>query len=645
MDSQDIADIIADKYKQREISRITPHIITPVNETHGHINMNMDMDKKKKKRYVYGNNNKTKKKHKQLDTSDMKLTLCNHRKGNFNNINVSDRTIFWGLGVEHEMQLFHRPHSGMRKANILFDSQESTCFLTGDMDPTGSCCKAKPKCDNFRNETAGMDFGLTPEEKRFARNTQWELTGRQAKACEKDKEYTVIIKRTPILMPELITTNFSNRTIDSITNEMKSLESKYIDIQMKNPHTQQKVAKYGKLMTHLCGSHSEIMIPQRPTIYSPEYKLDPTPMTDYVGSYHVTITLPHTKDISDKDFIKIHQNMANQIQWLEPLFLTAFFSPTQAVVGDKSEPEGSYRVMTIGWGNFAGSNVRRMGTRGLDRGSNIFPIWRRTLKFRGTERLNYCAKIAPPQYRKAKTIHTGDFRTFGVEPDIDRCKMMYNPADCPKIDGAPMRPPYGLEIRIFDHFPSEYLIHLLRIIVLIACNAQRHPAKQYVYRNKLWIGALRAIMRDGWNTILEKPYITVLRKNLGLPIKTDSLMAFDVFKEIVHELFEVNKDSYFNRIMNEKPDEEPIVPEINRMCWEMGFTNKYNILMYDFLKRNFYPGQTATLHDFTKMLATDSIVDFETWKDDVNDLLYALETYERVKLETFNGKIQHITIL
>jgi hypothetical protein len=77
----------------------------------------------------------------------------------------------------------------------------------------------------------------------------------------------------------------------------------------------------------------------------------------------------------------------------------------------------------------------------------------------------------------------------------------------------------------------------------------------------------------------------------------------------------------------------------------MGFTNKYNILMYDFLKRNFYPGQTVTLHDFTKMLANDSVVDFATWKDDVNDLLYALETYERVKLDTFNGKIQSITIL
>jgi hypothetical protein len=97
--------------------------------------------------------------------------------------------------------------------------------------------------------------------------------------------------------------------------------------------------------------------------------------------------------------------------------------------------------------------------------------------------------------------------------------------------------------------------------------------------------------------------------------------------------------------MNEKPDEEPIVPELNRMCWEMGFTNKYNILMYDFLKRNFHVGQTVTLHDFTKMLAADSVVDFETWQDDINDLLYALETYDRVKLESFNGKIQHITIL
>jgi len=55
------------------------------------------------------------------------------------------------------------------------------------------------------------------------------------------------------------------------------------------------------------------------------------------------------------------------------------------------------------------------------------------------------------------------------------------------------------------------------------------------------------------------------------------MLAFDIFKQIVHELYEVNKDAYFNKIMNEHPEIEPVVPEINRMCWEMAFTQKFNI--------------------------------------------------------------------
>ena len=320
---------------------------------------------------------------------------------------------------------------------------------------------------------------------------------------------------------------------------------------MKNPHTKQKSQKYGPLTTHLCGANSEILIPEEPTINSKEYIFKKNKMIDYLGSYHITITLPHTKDISTTEFVKIHQNMAQQIQWLEPLMVTAFFSPTQSAVGnpDNNEPAGSYRVMTIGWGNFGGSNVRKMGTTGLDRGSSYKnTLWRKTLNFKGTKKLNECAISAPPQYKKSKSIHTGDFRTFGIEPNFTKCISLYNPSDCiaGRADGKPMAPPFGMEIRIFDHFPSEYLIDLMRIIILIGCNSQRHSAKDYVNSDKRWINALRTIMKDGWNAIIDSKFVNALRTNFGLPINTSSLLAFDVFKQIVHELYEVNKE---NRIL------------------------------------------------------------------------------------------------
>ena len=627
-----------------------------------------DDKKKKKKRTVLSTADDKKKKKKKFtgDMTDnlqnnkpkdyMKEQICNRGKHiDFADIDVSDRTIYWGLGIEHEMQLFHKSISGMKNTNILFNSQESTCFLTNENE---SCCKgraANKKCNDFTTEAAKYkkkDFGLTDEEKLFITNTQWELSGRQVANCEKGKKLTFLSKRVPVLMPEIITTHFSNRTIDSIWKEMMVLENKYIAIQMKNPHTKQKVKKYGPLATHMCGSHSEILIPQEPTINSKEYNFLKNKMTDYLGSFHITITLPHTKDILTKDFVNMHQHMAQQIQWLEPLMMTAFFSPTQAAVGDKNEPEGSFRVMTIGWGNFGGSDVRKMGTTGLDRGSNIKTSWRKTLKFTGTQKLNECAEIAPPNpnYKKSKSIHTGDFRTFGFEPDIEKCKKLYNPSDCEagtggRADGKPMEPPFGMEIRIFDHFPTEYLIDLMRIIVLIGCNSQRHVSKDYVYRDKRWITALRSIMRDGWNTIIDSKYITALRNNLGIPVNTSSIIAYDIFKQIVHELFEINKDAYFNKIMNEHPNIEPVVPEINRICWEMAFTQKYNIKVINFLKEKFHSNQVVSISEFTKMLKASNILDFTYWENEINDLLYALETHNHVQLELFNGKITNVKIL
>jgi hypothetical protein len=617
---------------------------------------NIDIEKQKKiieKIAETKLENMTDEDQKNIKLDSMKKTLCNLRYGNFHDIDVSDRTPYWGLGIEHEMQLFHKSQSGMKNTNILFDSQESACFLTHEKDESGSCCKNRKypygKCDDFSEDAKKYkNINLTEEERIYLLNMDWELTGRQFKDCEKKGRSTKILERANVLMPELISTNFSNRSIDSIANEILTLEKKYIDIHMKNPHTKQKVAKYGPITTHNCGSHSELRVPEHPTIYSKDYKFTDHKVEDYLGSYHMTITLPHHNDISTKDFVNMHQHTAQQIQWLEPLMMTAFFSPAQSGVGNKNEPEGSFRVMKSGWGNFAGSDIRVIGSHGLDRGSNIKKTWRKGLNFTGSKKLNDCIKKAPVQYKKSKTVQTGDFRTFGVESDIEKCKLLYNPNDCNKggrADGAPMKPPFGMEIRIFDHFPAEYLIELMRIIILIAANAQRHAPTQYVYNDKRWISSIHAIMKDGWNAKLDYTYVNALKENLGLPINTTSVLAYDIFKQIVKELYDINKDSYINKIMNENPEIEPKVPELNRMCWELAFTQKYNIQMINLMKKNFYNEQKVTIKEFSKMLKTDTTLDFEYWNDNINDLLYALETNNHVNLEVFNGKIQSITIL
>jgi hypothetical protein len=567
----------------------------------------------------------------------------------------------WGLGVEHEMQIFHIPKSGMIDANIMFDSQESTCWLTGDKSEEGACCKTR-KDDCFKQGKESERPNLTNEEVMWLSNIDWELSGRQAEGC---KDGRIILPRTPILMPELVTGNFKNRSVESIHQEIVYLEEKFIDLQMKNPHTRQKVEKYGPLKTHSCNFLSDIKVPKRPTVNSTNYSLDQLEKyKDYLGSYHVTITLPHFKDISTSEFVNMHRFFGMQFQWLEPLFNGIYFSPDPDSVGSGPEKvQGSARIMIVGWGNLGGSDLRKLGQTkegkevafdryGIGRATNIKSYWRDQIKFDDSKKLDLCAKTAPPNKnyskfpKKALSIHTSDIRTFEISKTEEECiRKGSNPNDCVslRVDAAPMVPPFGMELRIFDHFDSAYLLDLMRVLILLAANAQRVNPTKYVYKNKSWIDAVGVSMREGWNGILPKEYIKELRSNLGLKIKTESLRLDNVYTALIKELYALNHESQICKMMMENPDVEPSVPMVNRYCWELSFNKNFYKSVMDFIKVTYKSKRLVSISQFR----TDFFKKFEEylWRDDIEDLLYALETKRKVDLNIEGGKIKSIRIL
>jgi hypothetical protein len=574
--------------------------------------------------------------------------------------NNDSKLINWGLGVEHEMQLFHQDKSGMKNTNILFDSQESTCFLTGDIDEKGvsSCNKLVKREDKkklyeyptglskqliFRKESDK----LTPEEMYFLKNMDWELTGRQFLGCKDVLGSAHIMSRTPILMPELITGNHVNRTIESINNEIIDLENLYIRLQMKNPITREKVKKYGPLVTHMCGSSSNIKIPVRPTVFSDSYQIYDDTFADYLGSYHVTITLPHANNILTENFVKIHQDFGNQFQWLEPLLISSFFSPeTFTRMVEDRKIEGSFRIMTVGWGNMGSSDVRKLGITGITRGSNIKTKWRKGLKYKSSKKLTKCNSTGKTlKYKGSVDLLLGDLRTFGFTKTMEECKKLmsgYDDHDCPKVDGGVLKPPNGLEIRIFDHFQAKHLEDLLRIIVLIAANSQRHPPTTYVYTNRVWNKTLRDIMRHGWNTRVSNQYINILRSELGLDIHTDSFLAYDVFKTVVNELFDKNHQHSVCSLMMNEPMKRPNVPQINRQCWEISFNKTW---LSDSLKACNNMAKKRKI--YTRKEFCKTINYYLTPKNKYlhfDDIIYALESNGRVKLITKNSIITHVHI-
>jgi hypothetical protein len=275
----------------------------------------------------------------------------------------------------------------------------------------------------------------------------------------------------------------------------------------------------------------------------------------------------------------------------------------------------------------------------------IDPEWRKGLDLDGMERLNQCVKTAKPQYKKSVSILTSDFRTFNFEKDDDKCAELYNPNDCPKADGAPMSPPFGMEIRIFDHFHSEYLLDLLKIITLLAANADRHPSPNYVYKSNAWNEAMRAIMTYGWNAKLKTTYVSVLRKQLGLELKCKSLRSRDIFVAVVEELHAVNKDSILVGLMDETPQVAPRIPDVNRQCWELVFHNEYlNVLMKHIQKQK--TKKSYSLSGFKELIfGNKSPFSTERWGHQVDDICYALETKNKVKLTVVDGRITKVVLL
>jgi len=557
-------------------------------------------------------------------------------------LDISSNSINWGIGVEHETQFFHisKNTGSFKNTNILFDSQESTCYLTYDKTENGSCClHLKDSCYYDIPEIKKLmkdRVKLNKSDIEWLKKIPWEATGRFVRDC---KPTTIILKRSPILMPEFITGNHKNRTIESIYDELLFLEKKFIDLQMKNPHTRQKVKKYGEIRTVPYGSVDNILVPDKGTMHKKEYNFYQYKYLDYVGSYHLTFTLPCRETITNKEFVELHQNFANQFQWIEPLLIASLFSGDPRTITKEDYEKkirGSFRILATGWGNLAGSDVRKIGTKGVGRYANIESVWRKSLDYKETEKLMNCnSKV---RFDKSVGILSSDIRTFGFDY-TKNCPGK----ECPKVSGAPMVYPNGLEIRIFDHFNSVHLIDLLRFMVYLSENSRVFETKNYVYDNLSWKTAVRKVMKEGWKAILSDSYLNELRKNLNLELNFRNKTAIGFMKAINDELFMKHKNGLFTTLMIEKRYRDaPNIVELNRFSWQISFNDKYQTVMKNLMKENFKKEQKITMDKFEKVLFTKFTKSI--WKDYVIDILYTLEAkpYKMLELKYPEGVITSI---
>jgi len=530
-------------------------------------------------------------------------------------INLEDYT--WGLGIEHEMHIFHKPlYSKTNKIKdfIIFDSYSVVERILEDKE-------------NSKSNISYDDYN-------FLKSIPFETSGRR---CN-DKW---VIQAVPVKMPEFITlfpfcSIKDGRDILNMTQDIVEYKNKFYDLIMKDKETQKLVKKYGKLTEYPFGMTRYLKCPIE--IKNNIYKFDKNNLLpEYNGSYHITFTLPYTIKTTNKEFTKAHQNFCNQLQWLEPLMLAAYFTGDEYAPGSlKSRVRGSFRVMMVGWGNLAGSDIR-LFNKGIGRYAKTPTYWRENLSFKDVNKLKPCYKPSAMAIKeKAYSSLSSDFRTFG-STDPDR--------PLHRESGIPITKPNGVEFRIFDHFPDRYINHLLLFISLVAENSRVTKTRGYVYENKYWIYEIHNIMKNGYKARISNDFINLLRKKLDIKINTKSIIAIDIFKQIFKELWDKNIDGEWSKIFNclYKPEyERYIMPDINRRGWQFAFmimANRENKVLNSFNKLSEYLNENKIIifKDFNK----EVLKLFGTnWKYDVEDLAYFYESLTSYKSLNINKYVE-----
>ncbi len=557
----------------------------------------------------------------------------------------------WGVGIEHEVHLFHAPKASIATSSdpirdvVLFDGEAAL----------------RRVFDAYHKGT----LHLTQDEYKFLKTVPFEATGRR---CNNQW----VIKKVPFNMPEFITWDpFCNvrqeKQLNSYADLTTDAKNHFINIIKRDPVTREIIQKNGPLIQYPTGMTRYLKCPKNGS--TPSYTFlkkrgskEELVRPEYVGSYHITFTLPHTEETSQEKFMAIHQNFANQLQWLEPLLLASYFSQDQFACGSKEDRvRGSFRVMIIGWGNFAGSDVR-LFNEGIGRYSKSPTIpWRKGLKLYEYEKIKPCIPPSPAALAEgARTTLSSDFRTFG-STDPERPEH--------RESGVRMTKPNGVEFRIFDHFQDHlYLKPLTELIGIMAENSRVTKTTKYVYHNKYWIETMHRIMKSGYKARVPIPFVKLLNITLGIRVLVRSYTAYDLFREVVIKLYQKNYYGDWRKIfepfllkMPEKkhPKEVAIhVPQINRISYELSLMMKLNrkpALLKAFNRLSKELNEKGISNSASSATSTIPFAEFQkmvgkhmgkVWLREADDLAYFHETYHPIQLEKDAiGEITGIKVL
>ena len=131
---------------------------------------------------------------------------------------------------------------------------------------------------------------------------------------------------------------------------------------------------------------------------------------------------------------------------------------------------------------------------------------------------------------------------------------------------------------------------------------------------------------------------------LNIKIDTESIIAYDIFKQIFIELYLKNVNGDWIKIFycNDKIDlKKIIIPEINKKSWQFSFMLKLNRepeLLHKFNVLTNYLNTKININISFKIFYK-AIIDIfgNKWKDNVDDIAYFLESFY-IDIKTYENE-------
>lgn len=310
---------------------------------------------------------------------------------------------------------------------------------------------------------------------------------------------------------EFVTRDFRNATVGSITAELRLAEQVFMEAAVIADDAVLREAQTG--MYPLVAYHHDRWGNEFPPNEPPGL------FTDYNGSYHLNITLPYLENVSDEVFLKQHRAAMLLLQWMEPLFVGVWGQPDEYAFWDMFYfTEGSYRMMVNAFSS--------LGTQDV----SVQPDWlqQMTMDEITLRQPDKIAGYRPPLYKHLiYDIITGYLRPKRIGADFRR---------------DPEKKQFGFEFRILDHFPTRYLVDVMRILVLICDHSFELWSQNQLPADPRfdgdWTALVVVALTRGWNGPVREPHIQALERalqlDLGLSQEKD---MFQVLQTVVDKLW------------------------------------------------------------------------------------------------------------